>query len=113
MTSMYGDEPLTSSSEQFGLARPRTSRAPADPASPAATRPWGLRGMRRPGACARPLPEFTYCHRLQVAVDASGRPLVVTGAADATANSVTDGDGDEGRSEDWTYDFIPDNPFPV
>jgi hypothetical protein len=31
-------------------------------------------------------------------------------AGQATANSVSDLDGDEGRSEDWTYDFCPDTP---
>ena len=62
---------------------------------------------------ARALPTFTYCHAQQVVVDEWGRPLVLTGAADPTANSVTNGDGDEGRSEDWTYDFAPDNPQPV
>jgi hypothetical protein len=59
------------------------------------------------------VPEFVYSHAQQLAVDTAGRPLIVTGMADPTANSVTDGDGDEGRSEDWTYDFVPDNPYPA
>ena len=27
-----------------------------------------------------------------------------------SADSATDLDGDEGKSEDWTYDFCPDEP---
>ena len=65
------------------------------------------RGHRTP--CA----EFVYSHEHQLAVDGDGRPLILTGMADPSADSVTDGDGDEGRSEDWKYDFVPDNPYPV
>lgn len=54
-----------------------------------------------------------YDHEQQLAVDREGQPLIVTGMADPSADSVTDGDGDEGRSEDWTYDFVPDNPYPA
>jgi len=113
MSMTFADGPLASDSEQFGLARPRDARPSDEPPSPVGVRPWGLRGMI-PGAVeARVLPTFAYCHAQQVAVDAWGRPLVLIGAADPTANSVTNGDGDEGRSEDWTYDFVPDNPQPV
>lgn len=31
-------------------------------------------------------------------------------AADPSADSVSDLDGDEGKSEDWRYDFCPDDP---
>jgi putative ATP-grasp target RiPP len=69
--------------------------------------------MRRGGVTGRAVPEFVYDHDQQVAVDKEGRPLVITGMADPSADSVTDGDGDEGRSEDWTYDFVPDNLYPA
>ncbi len=113
MSATFADGPLASDSEQFGLARPRNAHPSDEAASPLGTRPWGLRGMIAGAVEARALPPFAYCHIQQVAVDAWGRPLVLTGAADPTADSVTDGDGDEGRSEDWIYDFVPDNPQPV
>jgi hypothetical protein len=30
--------------------------------------------------------------------------------AEPTAHSVSDYDGDEGKSEDWKYDYVPDDP---
>lgn len=113
MTAASVNDPVASSSEQFGL-----SRSPLDPPchdrpSAVGVRPWGLRGMRRGAVTGRAVPEFVYSHEQQLAVDAAGRPLIVTGMADPSADSVTDGDGDEGRSEDWTYDFVPDNPHPA
>lgn len=69
--------------------------------------------MRCVAVTGRVVPDFAYSHELQLAVDAAGRPLIATGMADPSADSVTDGDGDEGRSEDWTYDFVPDNPYPA
>jgi hypothetical protein len=53
---------------------------------------------------------FGYDHGTQVAVDADGRTLL---AADPTANKVSSSDGDEGPSEDFSYDFYPDSPNPV
>lgn len=49
----------------------------------------------------------------QVLVDETGRPyLQDDGDGDApSAESVSDYDGDEGKSEDWKYDFAPDHPF--
>jgi hypothetical protein len=31
----------------------------------------------------------------------------------ASAKKVTSKDGDEGPSEDFTYDFVPDSPYSV
>jgi hypothetical protein len=53
---------------------------------------------------------FGYDHDTQVAVDVHGRPLL---AADPIANKASSNDGDEGPSEDFTYDFCPDMPNPV
>lgn len=50
---------------------------------------------------------FHYDDDQQVAIDHQGRRLTVEAA---TANKVTSGDGDEGPSEDFTYDFCPDSP---
>ena len=111
-TGLVGD-PLASGSEQFGLSRLRDGSPCGDLPSPVGVRPWGLRGMRRGAVTGRVVPEFVYSHELLVAVDVDGRPLIVTGMADPSAESVTDGDGDEGRSEDWTYDFVPDSPCPA
>jgi putative ATP-grasp target RiPP len=110
MTTASVDSPVASSSEQFGLWRSRHDPPCRDRPSAMGIRPWGLRGMRRGAVAGRPVPEFVYSHEQQVAVDKDGRPLILTGMADPSADSVTDSDGDEGRSEDWTYDFVPDNP---
>lgn len=111
MTTALINDPIASGSEQFGLSRPRQIPSCYDVPSPEGIRPWGLRGMRRGAVTGRAVPAFVYSHEQQVAVDEHGRPLVVTGMADPSADSVTDGDGDEGRSEDWTYDFAPDSPY--
>nr|CTQ98031.1 hypothetical protein [Kibdelosporangium sp. MJ126-NF4] len=42
-----------------------------------------------------------------MALDRGGVPLTIT---NATANKVTNNDGDEGPSEDFTYDYCPDAP---
>lgn len=113
MTAAWVDDPVASGSEQFGLGRPRHAPLCHDRPSAVGVRPWGLRDMRRGAVTGRAVPAFEYSHEQQVAVDECGRPLVITGMADPSADSVTDGDGDEGRSEDWTYDFVPDNPYPA
>lgn len=112
MSTTFADGPLASDSEQFGLTRPRNTPPSDEAASPPDIRPWGLRSMRTSTARTDRPPAF-YCHARQVALNTVGRPLILTYAADPTANSVTNGDGDEGRSEDWTYDFVPDNTPPV
>lgn len=104
------DDPVASASEQFALSRSRQDLPCWDIPSSVGVRPWGLRGMQRGAVVGRPVPEFVYSHEQQVAVNKDGRPLILTGMADPSADSVTDNDGDEGRSEDWTYDFLPDNP---
>ncbi|MFY9806477.1 MAG: putative ATP-grasp-modified RiPP [Pseudonocardiaceae bacterium] len=113
MSTSLVDDPVASGSEQFALGRPRHAPASHDVPSTVGIRPWGLRGMRCGAVTGRAAPEFVYSHDLQLPVDVEGRPLIITGMADPSADSVTDGDGDEGRSEDWTYDFVPDNPYPA
>ena len=54
------------------------------------------------------MPEWRYDHDRQEAVAVDGRPLVEIDGP--TAHSVSDYDGDEGKSEDWKYDFAPDDP---
>ncbi|MGI9001333.1 MAG: hypothetical protein ACR2GH_06665 [Pseudonocardia sp.] len=106
----FAEDPLVSHSAQFPLGR---SSGPADPCSPSdpAIRPWGLRGMRparHQGDRVREV--FTYDHDLQIASSLSGQPLTM---AEPTANKVTSNDGDEGPSEDFTYDYCPDAPIPA
>ncbi|MGQ0480415.1 MAG: putative ATP-grasp-modified RiPP [Pseudonocardia sp.] len=106
----FADDPLASHSGQFGLARPIGVPLGTDEPSPDGARPWNLRAAQPPQNQRMPLTGWRYDHDRQIAVAADGRPLTDVLAADATANSVSDLDGDEGRSEDWSYDFCPDQP---
>ncbi|MBV9139723.1 MAG: hypothetical protein JO115_02175 [Pseudonocardiales bacterium] len=106
----FADDPIASHSAQFGLARPMGTPAGRDVPSPVGVRPWNLRGAQvmdrggaRPGA-------WRYDHDRQLALTLDGQLVTEFIAAQPTANSVTHLDGDEGPSEDWTYDFCPDNP---
>lgn len=65
----------------------------------------GMRPARQQGDPVRAA--FHDDHRTQTAVDDTGRTLV---AAEPTANKASSNDGDEGPSEDFTYDFCPDHP---
>ena len=53
---------------------------------------------------------WRYDHDRQVAATLDGRLMTEVIAAEPTADSKSDLDGDEGKSEDWTYDFCPDDP---
>lgn len=53
---------------------------------------------------------FAYDHARQIAVNREGVPLTIT---DATAKKDTNKDGDEGPSEDFTYDYCPDHPAAI
>jgi hypothetical protein len=61
------------------------------------------RGGARVGA-------WRYDHDCQLALTLDGQRITEIIAGDPSADSVTDLDGDEGKSEDWTYDFWPDLP---
>jgi hypothetical protein len=111
----FADDPIASHSGQFGLARPAGTPAAADLPSPVGMRPWNLRAAEviTGAAGGVRLSGCRYDHDRQVAVTADGRRVSEIVAADPTANSVSDLDGDEGKSEDWTYDFCPDQPGPA
>jgi putative ATP-grasp target RiPP len=103
----FADDPIASHSARFGLARPMDSPARQNAPSPVGVRPWNLRAATTvPGS--QPLTASHYDHNRQVAVTPDGRPL--TEIIGASAESVTNLDGDEGPNEDWTYDFHPDDP---
>lgn len=106
----FAAAPVAPHSAQFPLAQVNTAAVSVlDVASPAEVRPWGLRGMRPALQQGDPVRKsFSYDHDRRIAVDSAGRTLTRIAP---TANSVTNGDGDEGPSEDWTYDFAPDQPF--
>jgi putative ATP-grasp target RiPP len=107
----FAEDPIASHSAQFPLARSFSQQSADCVPSSAGLRPWNLRAMQAPTGAGRSLPEYKYDHEQQAAVTPDGRTLIEI--VDATANSVSDNDGDEGRSEDWTYDFAPDQPFPA
>lgn len=108
----FADDPIASDSGQFPLARPMGAPENADPPSPETVRPWGLRGMKALPSIGRRITGWRYDHDWQVAVDGDGTPLNETRMGQPTANKVTSNDGDEGPSEDFTYDFAPDALFP-
>src|ERR1700759_1790308 len=106
MAPGFADDPIAPHSAQFPLGRidGRTDATPSDPT----VRPWGLRGMRPARQQGDPVrATFHYDHGTQTARDETGRTLV---AAEPTANKASSNDGDEGPSEDFTYDFCPDCP---
>ncbi|MGH3608130.1 MAG: hypothetical protein ACRDRD_08605 [Pseudonocardiaceae bacterium] len=106
----FADDPIASHSAQFGLCRPMGSPPGNDSPSPVGVRPWNLRGaqvMSGHGASPR---NWRYDHDRQLALTLDGRLMTEIIAADPTADSNTDLDGDEGKSEDWSYDFCPDDP---
>jgi hypothetical protein len=103
----FADDPVASHSAQFGLGRPMGIPVGRDAPSPVGVRPWNLRGARVMGAGAR-LGTWRCDHDRQIGVTLDGRLVTEVVAADPTADSATDLDGDEGKSEDWTYDFCPD-----
>lgn len=98
------DSPLSSAILRYSL-RPSPT---ADATGPHETRPFGLRFAR---TFAIPLPRAAvrYCHRLQVAVDDNGRPIVeqLDWEEDQKKEWGTKGesDGDEGKEEDtWGWE---------
>ena len=104
----FADDPVVSCSGQFPLGRIADRNGVTLP-SAAEIRPWGLRGMRAATHQGDFIQEaFSYDHADQVSVSRSGIPLTM-----ASAKKVTSNDGDEGPSEDFTYDFVPDSPDSV
>jgi hypothetical protein len=108
----FADEPIASSSAQFPLARPFGARLDgADTPSPVGVRPWNLRWLTPQSSASEGLPQdWAYDHERQVATDGNGQLLI---DGDPSAKSVSNNDGDEGPSEDWSYDFAPDDPSQV
>ncbi len=102
---------LASASEQFGLARPPGLPPSRDVPSVLGNRPWGLRGLVRPTPTPNLRSGLRYDLGLQLLVREDGRPVVQDEDDGPSVESVSDYDGDEGKSEDWKYDFAPDHPF--
>lgn len=109
-TTSLGHDPIASDSAQFPLGAPFDRVSDDEPTSPD-VRPWVLRGMRQQPDMSDAARKFRFDHRAQVAVDGAGRPLIEAGPP--TVKNKTNNDGDEGPSEDFSYDFIPDEPFQV
>lgn len=109
MTSTaFADHPMANDSAQFPLGAP-FDRVSTDKPSPADVRPWVLRGMDLPAASTPSAPR--YDHDLQQSIDAAGRPLIEAGPP--TVKNKTSNDGDEGPSDDYSYDYCPDEPFQI
>ena len=106
------DDPIASASGQFPLAAPRGMAPSGDTPSPVGVRPWGLRNLSIavPPRDVDPWAMARYDHDQQLAVDASGAPLIMTGPPTANTTSNVDGE-DPPSSEDWHNDFYPDDPF--
>jgi putative ATP-grasp target RiPP len=87
------DSPLSSASLRYSV-RPAVT---ADGPGPATTRPLGLRFSQ---VVPTPAPALVrYCHKLQVAVDDDGRPLIEEETSDKQWATKHTTDGDEGPEE--------------
>lgn len=102
----FANDPVASHSAQFPLARAYRAPGEDQPSEPG-VRPWNLRSVQAVTGPVSADGKATYDPVRQVSVTRDGAPMV----AGPTANSVSSNDGDEGPSEDWTYDFTPDNPY--
>lgn len=108
--SSFAHDPIASDSARFPLGAP-FDRVSYDKPSSAGVRPWSLRGMQPQPSVTDARHVVRFDHETQVSVDAGGRPLIEAGPP--TVKNKTNNDGDEGPSEDFTYDFVPDEPFQV
>lgn len=104
----FADDPVASHSAQFGLGRPMGIPAGHDVPSVVGVRPWNLRGVQVMDRGGTRLGAWRYDHDRQLALTLDGRLITEIVAADPSAASVSDLDGDEGKSEDWKYDFCLD-----
>jgi len=108
----FADDPVASYSARFGLGRPTGLPVARHTPSAIGIRPWNLLGAVA-GSPGVHIGAWRYDHGVQVAMLVDGRRLIDVLTADPSADSVSDLDGDEGKSEDWRYDFCPDVPGPV
>src|SRR5262245_30299993 len=97
----FADDPVASHSARFGLSRPMGSPAGHDVPSVVGVRPWNLQGARVMDRDGTRLGAWRYDHDRQLALALDGQLITEIVAADPSADSVTDLDGDEGKSEDW------------
>jgi hypothetical protein len=104
----FANEPLAGDSAQFPLARGSHTPTPEGTATPTASLPWNVRGMKEVAPDGERRPMGTYDPVQQVSVDANGRPLAVV-VPNLGMSSITNLDGDgQGPGEDWKADFAPD-----
>ncbi|TCP43405.1 putative ATP-grasp target RiPP [Tamaricihabitans halophyticus] len=109
--AQFAMDPMASHSAQFPLGAPYDRVSYDEPSCPD-VRPWALRGMRtQPRIPAEVARTVRYDHRMQLSVDVAGSPVIEAGPP--TVKNKTNLDGDEGPSEDFSYDFVPDEPFQV
>ncbi|MGW4528590.1 putative ATP-grasp-modified RiPP [Amycolatopsis sp. NPDC004378] len=98
-------DPLAPASAQFALTGTTFTDRRDDVASPAGTRPFGLR-RALPAGPGVVLPAWRYDRQVQKAVDVTGRPLIdLPRMGPPTANTTSSVDGEDGPSaEDWIND---------
>lgn len=105
------DDTLVTSAERLPQATPRFAQAANDgPASPAGTRPFGLRFAVEPGNPPAPVPEWRYCPEQQIALTPGGEPWhrTLTDMTMNTSGPSKDGTGNTG-GEEWTPDYLSED----
>lgn len=109
--TVFNHEPVAPYSAQFPLPAGSHTAAPGEGPSAPGIRPWNLRALA-PAVARRPIASHgIYDPERQIRLTPDGRPASLD--SDATAHSITTNDGDEGPSEDWKYDYCPDDPTGV
>ncbi|GAA1272865.1 hypothetical protein GCM10009609_39950 [Pseudonocardia aurantiaca] len=95
---------LAPTNSRFPLAGSTLVPSGVDAPSPIGLRPWCLR-RARPAGPGRVVPSWMYDHDRQLAVDATGCPLIDTVWGDPSASTTSSTDGEDGpSSEDWDND---------
>jgi len=105
--ALYRGDPLASVTAQFPLA-PSPFEVIPDGGTPSGpvTRPWGLRWLRP--TPARVPPAYRYCPARQLAVSADDSGRLWMDSDGKEWSSITELDGDEGKSEDYGWDTTGD-----
>lgn len=105
-------QPLVSESERFATGRAQTDLASPDsvPSAPG-VRPFGLQFATPLDGAIRELPTWGWCDKHQIGVTPDGRPWHRTIAAGTknTTGETPDG-GPSTGGEEWSPDFMPDQP---
>lgn len=110
--SKVSHQPLVSESERFATGRAQTAPASASsvPSAPG-IRPFGLQFATPLDSSTSELPKWSWCDKHQIGITPDGAPWhrsIAAGTKKTTGQS-TDG-GPSTGGEEWTPDFMPDQP---